>query len=564
VQYCGIHNPACVVRCNFPSCKKWFCNSRGNTSGSHIITHLVRAKHKEAQLHADSPLGETILECYNCGCRNVFLLGFIPAQMESVVVLLCRDPCASAGGLKDMTWDVNTWMPLVEDRCFLPWLVKVPSEDEVKRARQVTSQQINKLEEIWKTAPEAALEDLEKPGMDDEPQGVQLRYEDAYMYQNIFGPLVKLEADYDKQMKESQTSTGVNVRWETGLNKKRIACFSLNQSTTELRLVPGDELKLRHPGDSIHEAWESVGHVVRLSHEEIAVELRNARCPTDLSFNFSVDFVWKATSFDRMQAALKMFAVDDKSVSGFLYHKLLGHEVEPPTLSVKLPAKLYAPGLPDLNPSQMLAVEKVLQRPLSLIQGPPGTGKTVTSAAIVYNLARLHPGEQILVCAPSNVAVDHLTEKIHATGLKVVRLCAKSREAVNSPVEFLALHYQVRHLDTPDKANLQKLLALKEDQGELTAADEKRLRRLKSSTEMELLRAADVICCTCVGAGDPRINNKRFRFHYVLVDESTQATEPECLIPLVLGAKQVVFVGDHCQVCIVVFLTGYWRLLFNS
>ena len=30
------------------------------------------------------------------------------------------------------------------------------------------------------------------------------RYEDAYQYQNIFGPLVKLEADYDKKLKESQ------------------------------------------------------------------------------------------------------------------------------------------------------------------------------------------------------------------------------------------------------------------------------------------------------------------------------------------------------------------------
>lgn len=511
------------------------------------MKHLVRAKHKEVQLHADSPLGETILECYSCGNRNVFLLGFIPAQSESVVVLLCRDPCASSGGFKDMTWDVNSWMPLIDDRCFLPWLVKVPTDDEVRRARQVTNIQINKLEELWKNAPEAALDDLEKPGMTIEPQHVTLRYDDAYVYQNIFGPLVKMEADYDKQMKESQTSTGVNVKWETSLNKKKIACFCLNQSTTELRLVPGDELKLRHPGDAIHEPWESVGHVVRLSHEEIAVEMRSPKCPTDLSFNFTVDFVWKATSFDRMQAALKSFAVDDQSVSAFLYHKLLGHEVEMPLLDVKLPAKLFAPGLPELNPSQTLAVEKVLQRPLSLIQGPPGTGKTVTSAAIVYNLARMHPGQQILVCAPSNVAVDQLTEKINATGLKVVRLCAKSREAVNTPVEHLTMHYQVRHLDTPDKAHLQKLMALKEDQGELTAADEKRYSRLKNQTERELLRAADVICCTCVGAGDPRIANKSFRFRYVLVDESTQATEPECLIPLVLGAKQVVFVGDHFQ-----------------
>ena len=33
----------------------------------------------------------------------------------------------------------------------------------------------------------------------------------------------------------------------------------------------------------------------------------------------------------------------------------------------------------------------------------------------------------------------------------------------------------------------------------------------------------------------------------VLIDEATQATEPECLIPAVLGAKQLVLVGDHCQ-----------------
>ncbi len=39
---------------------------------------------------------------------------------------------------------------------------------------------------------------------------------------------------------------------------------------------------------------------------------------------------------------------------------------------------------------------------------------------------------KVLVCAPSNVAVDHLTAKISATGLRVVRLCAKSREAVVS------------------------------------------------------------------------------------------------------------------------------------
>lgn len=76
-------------------------------------------------LHKDSPLGETILECYNCGCRNVFLLGFISAKTDNVVVLLCREPCLSVNALKDMNWDLSQWCPLIDDRCFLPWLVKV-------------------------------------------------------------------------------------------------------------------------------------------------------------------------------------------------------------------------------------------------------------------------------------------------------------------------------------------------------------------------------------------------------------------------------------------------------
>ncbi|CAI9095530.1 OLC1v1031511C1 [Oldenlandia corymbosa var. corymbosa] len=545
-KYCGVTNPACVVRCNVPSCRKWFCNSRGNTSGSHIVNHLVRAKHKEVCLHKDSPLGETILECYNCGCRNVFLLGFISAKTESVVVLLCREPCLSVNALKDMNWDLSQWCPLIDDRCFLQWLVKVPSEQEQLRARQISAQQINKVEELWKTNPDATLEDLEKPGVDDEPQPVAVKYEDAYQYQNVFAPLIKLEADYDKMMKESQSKDSLSIRWDIGLNKKRIAYFVFPKEDNELRLVPGDELRLRYSGDAAHPAWQSVGHVIKLTaQEEVALELRASQgVPVDVNHGFSVDFVWKSTSFDRMQGAMKTFAVDETSVSGYIYHHLLGHEVEMQLVRNTLPRRFGAPGLPELNASQVFAVKSVLQKPISLIQGPPGTGKTVTSAAIVYHMAKQGQG-QVLVCAPSNVAVDQLAEKISATGLKVVRLCAKSREAVSSPVEHLTLHYQVRHLDTSEKSELHKLQQLKDEQGELSSSDEKKYKALKRATEREISQSADVICCTCVGAGDPRLAN--FRFRQVLIDESTQATEPECLIPLVLGVKQVVLVGDHCQ-----------------
>ena len=209
---------------------------------------------------------------------------------------------------------------------------------------------------------------------------------------------------------------------------------------------------------------------------------------------------------------------------------------------------------------------------------------------------------QVLVCAPSNVAVDQLTEKIHKTGnaferqncghlslqvvilnsisshishkiipphhflpivhplsvflflsllnsiksgLRVVRIAAKTREGTPSSVDHLTLHSMVKNLDGPDKIELRKYQTLKDELGELTSQDASRYRQLRTAAEKEILQAADVICCTCVGAGDPRLSN--FRFRQLLIDESTQAMEAECFIPIVLGVKQLVLVGDHCQ-----------------
>ena len=91
---------------------------------------------------------------------------------------------------------------------------------------------------------------------------------------------------------------------------------------------------------------------------------------------------------------------------------------------------------------------------------------------MVYHLARQRLGK-VLVCAPSNIAVDQLTDKINGTGLKVVRLCARSRESVSSNVDYLSLHEQVKHLRKGNFARMQELMLRKEEQGELNEKDEK-------------------------------------------------------------------------------------------
>ncbi|GJD08813.1 Regulator of nonsense transcripts 1 [Galdieria sulphuraria] len=543
-SYCGIHDPACMVKDVRDG--KWFCNARLGTPGSHIIMHLVRTRHKEVCLHEENPLGETVLECYNCGTRNVFLLGFVPAQGDSVVVLLCREPCLHSLAKKDVGWELEQWQPLIEDRQFLSWLVRIPTEKELNRARHISTEQVNKLEELWKTNPSASLEDLERGVIGEEPQPVLLRYNDGFHYQAIFSPLVKLEADNDMKIKAEQSRPGISVRWDV--------------AEGDLKILVGDELRLKHPASN----WECTGHVKGFTaNEEIALELRSGKAsssaPRDCHKDFSVEVIWKSTTFDRMQKALQAFAVDETSVSGYIYHRILGHEVNRQTIHLfKHPNNLNAPGLPELNPSQKAAVKAALESPLSLVQGPPGTGKTVTSATIVYHLANnvknitqrqktRKCSRQILVCAPSNIAVDQLAEKISCTGLNVVRLCAKSREAVSSSVDHLTLHQKLRNRSSnnPNATELVKLIQLHEELGELNERDDKRLRTLKRNFEREILESMDVICCTCTTAGDRRIAH--FRFRAVLIDEATQATEPESLLPLIHGCKQVVFVGDHCQ-----------------
>ena len=44
-----------------------------------------------------------------------------------------------------------------------------------------------------------------------------------------------------------------------------------------------------------------------------------------------------------------------------------------------------------------------------------------------------------------------------------------------------------------------------------------RYRMLCKQCEKELLDMADVICCTCIGAGDPRLAS-------IIIDESMQVT----------------------------------------
>lgn len=202
--YCTVHDPLCVAKCN--TCSKWFCNSKKHIQAAHIINHLVKSGHKEVSLHPDSPVGDAILECYNCGCKNIFLLGYVQSKGDSVVVLLCRQPCA-LNTPKDMDWDIESWSPLISERAILPWLVQEPTEQHLALARKLNPAQIEKLEILWKSGNvTATLSDIDKREQEDALAPTKLVYDDVHDFKSTMLPLILAEAKVEKDLKENQVS----------------------------------------------------------------------------------------------------------------------------------------------------------------------------------------------------------------------------------------------------------------------------------------------------------------------------------------------------------------------
>ena len=174
-----------------------------------------------------------------------------------------------------------------------------------------------------------------------------------------------------------------------------------------------------------------------------------------------------------------------------------------------------------LNASQRAAAEAGLTRRLTLVQGPPGTGKTQLASRLIALWVNELGVRPVLACADSNVAVDHLGLALVGLGLRVAR--TGRPEAVCD-----ALHPYL----------VERLGASAGGGGGGGAG--------VAGGVAAVLAAVDVVLCTCVGAGAEG-SVGRLQYAAVLIDETAQATEPSCLVPISLGCRHLVLVGDQQQ-----------------
>lgn len=214
-----------------------------------------------------------------------------------------------------------------------------------------------------------------------------------------------------------------------------------------------------------------------------------------------------------------------------------------------------------LNPAQNEAVRQIFSSlDVAVIHGPPGTGKTTTLVQAIKLLAQKEMN--ILVTAPSNTAVDLLTERIAAEELRVVRIGNISRveeRLIQHTLDAqLAAHPEAKNIKKVkiQAADIRKTARKYKRKFGHEERNERR-RLLREAKELsswanhleerlidQILSSANVITATLVGSSNSILKNIKFRT--VVIDEAAQALEPASWIPISKASK-VILAGDPLQ-----------------
>lgn len=309
------------------------------------------------------------------------------------------------------------------------------------------------------------------------------------------------------------------------------------------------------------------GVVAHQSGNMLKISLRVDELPDWCSEGkLGVDLLFDQHSYLAMEEALKQAAKAELAGDHDLVQVLTG--TTKPGFNVDV--RYHADS--TLNSSQQAAVLQILKaKQLAIVHGPPGTGKTTTLVSAIGALLVQQEG-QILVVAPSNTAVDLLSEKLHTAGIRVLRIgnSARISQTLNSLTldGQLAAHSSMKLVkDLRKQAAEYKKMAHKykrnfgrseQEQRKALFNEAAKIAKDASKTEQymveDLLDRNQVITATLVGAQQYMVRDRKYST--VVIDEAGQALEPACWIP-VLKTGKLVLAGDHCQLSPTIKSTGH-------
>ncbi|XP_026807921.1 probable RNA helicase armi isoform X2 [Rhopalosiphum maidis] len=191
-----------------------------------------------------------------------------------------------------------------------------------------------------------------------------------------------------------------------------------------------------------------------------------------------------------------------------------------------------------LNLEQKSAVINILKgegRPMPyIIYGPPGTGKTITMTESIIQVYKEFPKSKLLICAPTNSAVDMLLSKLVNSGL-FNNSIMKRLVGYN---HFISLSYNMDY----DEYCVLPELDSSYNNGEIDS------RLIK---KQDILKLRIVLATEGTAGLLYMMGLKGGTFTHIFIDEAGQSTEPEMLLPLSFldpyRDGQVVMAGDPKQ-----------------
>src|SRR6478736_2180017 len=173
--------------------------------------------------------------------------------------------------------------------------------------------------------------------------------------------------------------------------------------------------------DQGHNSNQLNGVIMTLKRNKLTLATNKEDLPDWIEDGkLGIDLTFDEMSYREMEFALKKVIETEGTRLAYLRDVLYG--AQPAAFKNNIS---FRP-IPHLNDSQNEAVKNIeAAKDVAIIHGPPGTGKTTTLVQAVLRM--LETESRLLVCAPSNTAVDLLTEKIAEQGVNVIRIGHPSR-----------------------------------------------------------------------------------------------------------------------------------------
>ncbi|OCK78644.1 tRNA-splicing endonuclease-like protein [Lepidopterella palustris CBS 459.81] len=457
-------------------------------------------------------------------------------------------------------------------------------------------------------------------------------------YQRTFEPLLTLEAwqGFVKAREENNFKTyEIKIVARSSVDAfQEVSSTMTHVDNRELNISEGDVVLLSKSKASSSSDPSCLARVFRITRKKGHLEVAYRVMPGN---PLQSSLVPNATVYGAKIQSLTPLEREYGALLGLQYYDLCDEIIKAkPSPLLNYSEKVLEPLMSNynVNRAQAKAIKSAIDNDaFTLIQGPPGSGKTKTIIAIVGAVLTDSLRQQgtvieipkaqgsrsfesapkkLLVCAPSNAAVDELVMRfkdgVKTLGgqhrkLNIVRLGRS--DAINANVTDVTLEELVNKKlnlnpanGTNEKEKTQKLFQdhqavsekLREAREKLDGGQAKGEEAVKLKEEFDVLRRrktqlgtqidsardnenlmsrqaelnrrraqqqildeAHVICATLSGSGHDMFQSLNIEFETVIVDEAAQCVEMSALIPLKYGCAKCILVGDPKQLPPTVF-----------